>query len=665
MNKLFTVLTLFVSMGLFAAIHNVPADFTTIQDAIDNSNNNDTIIVSQGNYIENLIISKPLTISSNYLFTQDTTDIETTIIDGNSTGSTIIISDIIDEEINIFGLTITGGSGTFSDPYNYGEDFLFGGGFFIENCSDVRLLDLMITENIITTEHNSGGGVYAYNSSIEIQNCNIFNNMINGGSFLGEGAGVFMYYSEGIINNTKITDNTGGQVYGNGGGVFSKNGSLTISNSDISRNSTINAGGIYCFDSEVTLDNIIVSDNDAQFSAALVIRQFDEDSCIITNSVFSQNHSSNSNGAIAINGSKAYIDNIQVIDNYGGRTNGGINFWYCDFNLSNSEISRNQSYSGIGSDAAGIEIYSCNGELSNLIIDSNECLNPDNFNEGGGIKAGQSTLIFDNVEITNNIADRGGALNTNSCDIVLKNCLISNNNAINKGGAIYSFGTNFKIINTTVSNNESALASVYSWENNFILVNTILWNEDETEIYFHTQNSDESYVDIAYCDVRGMEDNIITNNYGEVTWHGSNTDSDPMFVDPMDLDYHLLEGSSLIDAGTSYFELDGEVIVDYTDNEYYGNAPDMGAYESDYLTGITHNEEDINIKVFPNPVTDFISVENDISDKNEVAIYDLSGKLLINSETYERIDVRHFKPGSYILKVKSSNGFGKRIIVKI
>jgi len=56
-------------------------------------------------------------------------------------------------------------------------------------------------------------------------------------------------------------------------------------------------------------------------------------------------------------------------------------------------------------------------------------------------------------------------------------------------------------------------------------------------------------------------------------------DKDPRFVDPASSDFSLQSNSQLIDAGTSYFEWNGNAVVDLGPSEYNGSAPDIGAYE--------------------------------------------------------------------------------------
>ena len=47
-------LTLLLSIGLgFSTTINIPIDYNTIQEDIDNSENNDTVLLHQGTYFEN------------------------------------------------------------------------------------------------------------------------------------------------------------------------------------------------------------------------------------------------------------------------------------------------------------------------------------------------------------------------------------------------------------------------------------------------------------------------------------------------------------------------------------------------------------------------------------------------------------------------------------
>jgi hypothetical protein len=78
----------------------------------------------------------------------------------------------------------------------------------------------------------------------------------------------------------------------------------------------------------------------------------------------------------------------------------------------------------------------------------------------------------------------------------------------------------------------------------------------------------------------GCESLIINYSNIEGGWEGTgNIDADPLFTDSENEDFTLQDDSPCIDAGISYFEYEGEVLVDIPESEYYGLAPDMGAFE--------------------------------------------------------------------------------------
>ena len=71
-----------------------------------------------------------------------------------------------------------------------------------------------------------------------------------------------------------------------------------------------------------------------------------------------------------------------------------------------------------------------------------------------------------------------------------------------------------------------------------------------------------------------------------------------------------------------------------------------GTIDVEYLT------EEVNIKIFPNPTSDFINIESDKDVKYD--LYDINGKLLLNG--YEkRIDISNFKNGLYLLMIKGKS----------
>jgi len=88
-------------------IINVPADFPTIQAAIDAAANNDTVLVAPGTYPENLVLeNKTVVLTSRFLTTGDSSDIELTILDGGGGESVITIDQSVGRATAVIGFTI-------------------------------------------------------------------------------------------------------------------------------------------------------------------------------------------------------------------------------------------------------------------------------------------------------------------------------------------------------------------------------------------------------------------------------------------------------------------------------------------------------------------------------------------------------------------------------
>ena len=106
-----------------STIINIPNDYSTIQQGIDYATVGDTILVQPGTYIENLNITKNITLASLFLTTKDTSFIPQTIIDGNQQGSSIKISslDSVIKEPVICGFTVINGNGSLTVEDLYGD----------------------------------------------------------------------------------------------------------------------------------------------------------------------------------------------------------------------------------------------------------------------------------------------------------------------------------------------------------------------------------------------------------------------------------------------------------------------------------------------------------------------------------------------------------------
>ena len=116
---LITITTLTI---LSATVINVPGDYATIQAGIDASVDGDTVLVAQGNYIENLILEKEIVLASHAIYDELGPDwtsnehVTNTRVIGNSPsssrkGSCIQVS-YGNIQPTIMGFTVSNGIGT-------------------------------------------------------------------------------------------------------------------------------------------------------------------------------------------------------------------------------------------------------------------------------------------------------------------------------------------------------------------------------------------------------------------------------------------------------------------------------------------------------------------------------------------------------------------------
>ncbi len=218
---------------LNAATWHVPADYSTIQSAIEDSNNGDIIIVSPGIYIENInFLGKNISVTSTEPENPDVT--AATIIDGNNASSTVTFKNNESNEAILAGFTITGGNG--QNSAIFGSTSYCGAGIYCYNASPT-IKNNIISDNYGKMNINSniisyGGGICCLQS-----NAIITRNIIkNNSAFVG--AGVMTYIGNPIISNNIVSNNTGYE----GGGAFLYGG-YCVNNTISGNSATMNLGG--------------------------------------------------------------------------------------------------------------------------------------------------------------------------------------------------------------------------------------------------------------------------------------------------------------------------------------------------------------------------------------------------------------------------------------
>jgi len=231
---------------------HVPADYSTIQAAINAATNGDLVLVAENTYFENINYKgKAITVASNYIIDGDTNHISNTIIDGsqpsNPDSASVATFDSGEDTTSILcGFTITGGTGTLSHltqstrrgggvlcyqsgariEYNIIENnecvhqlYAYGGGICQMNVSGDPHFSYVVVENnkirynrCETSEGNANGGVIFFRGEGRIVNNDILNNEVEFNGAAGSdrasfGGGVFCGWWDAGYAYAKIYDN--------------------------------------------------------------------------------------------------------------------------------------------------------------------------------------------------------------------------------------------------------------------------------------------------------------------------------------------------------------------------------------------------------------------------------------------------------------------------
>jgi hypothetical protein len=257
-SKAFDAKTLKVRNSLIL----IPSDFQLIQDAIDDAQEKDTIVMDQGVYVENIDLKgKKLMLASNFIFSKDTADINRTIIDGNQAGSAVICSTFEMEETILSGFTIRNGKTTGTYPNG------MGGG--------IRCIQSSPTLEYLKIENNSasygGGGIFLTLSGSKINNVKVMNN-----SAARDGGGIRITSSDVMLQNVLVVNNSAGDA---GGGITINYNSQvshvkiinsTISGNTVTKTSTetenfFGGSGIKSTGSNLTVENSIIAFNKGDY----------------------------------------------------------------------------------------------------------------------------------------------------------------------------------------------------------------------------------------------------------------------------------------------------------------------------------------------------------------------------------------------------------------
>jgi len=283
----------------------------------------------------------------------------------------------------------------------------------------------------------------------------------------------------------------------------------------------------------------------------------------------------NKGGGIYIDGSNPTISNSIIRDNFAVYSGGGLYLNNSNATLIGNTIINNQAGQGGTSNGGGLAIWYSTPVVTGNFISGNSVAIAGTYTTpsgyGGGLFVRSSDATFTGNLITDNHVN--GSANSNA-----------------RGGGLYLYYGAPVFVNNTISGNSVENSSgdysikegggIFTYNSNPTFVNMILWNNTTEELFAADYGYASTYT-IAYSDIQGGQAGFVTNNSVIVTWEAGNIDSDPL----LNNNFTLQENSPAVDAGTAYFEWNGQVLVDLNSSEYTSSAPDMGAFESTYTGG--------------------------------------------------------------------------------
>lgn len=401
-------------------------------------------------------------------------------------------------------------------------------------------------------------------------------------------------------------------------------------------------GGIYAenFD-KLLVQNTIVQNCKAMLGGGIAL---DESNIIIKDCTFESNEGWSGGGGLHCRTSSPLIENVIFEANFGSSGGGMACWWYSSPTLNNVDF--------IANDAT--------------------------IHGGGLFCKYYSSPNMEYLTFKQNTSSYGAAMNFNeNSNPSIYRAFIEDNHSLTSSGA-FSCGINSNpvIINSTITGNSSVSGGVsYIYDSHPVFLNCILWDNEPADFWFSDWEEYSNSLTFAFCDIQESEDDFVNAEYASFNWLEGNISEDPLFIE-----YDILsEDSPCRDAGTAYFYWNAQALLDLDEDEYFGDAPEMGSYE---LMPVESENEDITfanleLRNYPNPFNPFttIAFTTENTENTEIFIYNVKGQIIqtFTKDSHPELvegsvnwNAEKFASGIYFYKLKSggSSQTKKMILLK-
>lgn len=415
----------------------VPGDYATIQEAMNESIDGDTIQIAAGTYYENSlrVWGRAVTISG----AMDPDGNPTTIVDGEDAGTVFYFEDGETNSTRLENIVIQNGfysgngGGVYvddSEPWFANCTFrsntaINGGGVFLVDTYNVKFEGCRFVDNQAS---DSGGGLYA-GSHTYFQ---LWDSTFDGNSASsGGGACVYSTNHQAVIHDTEFVDN----VAEYGGGLYAY---WVVMNmvGNVFRDNVAGelGGGIYLVQCDAWIQSSQIVGNSAPSGAGMY---FNGDwGTSVTGTSFEGNVATLDGGGLITyyTNEPLYLFDCTFMGNQAEIGGGMYSYW------SGSELS-NCTFNGnlATVEGGGIWGYAGTSTLSSCTFRGNSAMASDFSGcRGGGIcnVSHESTMVGCTIE--DNTSGSGGGIYNESSDLVLEDCTVSSNVGKVCGGGMFS-----------------------------------------------------------------------------------------------------------------------------------------------------------------------------------------------------------------------------------
>ncbi|WP_425397045.1 choice-of-anchor Q domain-containing protein [Aeoliella sp.] len=264
-----------------------------------------------------------------------------------------------------------------------------------------------------------------------------------------------IYTDAGSVSLSESTVSGNSTVTGDGGGIHSRSGNITIAGSLLSKNEAgADGGGVYAISGEVVVTNSTITENTTRGNSSRGAGIFSNLGDVsLTGSALSGNYTrgrdADGGGIKTLSGDVSITDGSII----GNRTlgssayGGGISSTRGNVTLIDSEVSGNWG-SGHG---GGIHATFGSVSITRSSVSDNSTTS-----DGGGISVGGgSVTVIDSTISGNSSNDNGGGISSGGGEITVTNSTISGNAAADNGGAIFSYSGTLTIYSSTITENRA------------------------------------------------------------------------------------------------------------------------------------------------------------------------------------------------------------------